>query len=347
MLLDADTFLVTVYVLVDDLYRTEFGPQKPLRPGPNPAMSDSEVLTLALVGQWRQDQSERAFVSWVRRHWRAYFPRMLTQSAFNRRVRDLSGVLLALGPRLHDALACWLHEDPLYEILDAVPVPLMKRCRGERQRLFAPDEAAVGKGGSDRAWQYGVSLLDAASPFGTITGFVVGPADTEGHWLAESLLRWRWDPSAPAPTAEELKAELGRCTNPAGRRGPTGRLGARGGVGHAGQAVYLGDGGFRGRYWRQHWRTAYGVELVTTLDAPANATSRVQRACHHWYASHRQIIETIHSLLLSTFGLAFPKARSYWGLITRLAAKVAACNMLVFLNYRFERPPFTVFNPLD
>jgi hypothetical protein len=170
MLLDTDTFLVTVYVLVDDLYRTEYAPKRPRRPGPAPAMSDSEVLTLALLGQWRHDQSERAFVAWVRRHWQSYFPRMLTQGAFNRRVRDLSGVLLALGPRLHEALAFWLHEDPLYEVLDAVPVPLMKRCRGERQRLFAPDEAAVGKGGSDRAWQYGVSLLDAASPFGTITG---------------------------------------------------------------------------------------------------------------------------------------------------------------------------------
>jgi hypothetical protein len=88
------------------------------------------------------------------------------------------------------------------------------------------------------------------------------------------------------------------------------------------------------------------VELVTTLDAPIGATDRARRAYHHWYASHRQIIETMHSLLLGTFGLAFPKARSYWGLITRLAAKVAACNLLIFLNYRFARPPFAVFNPL-
>jgi hypothetical protein len=347
MLLDADTFLVTVYVLVDDLYRTEFGPQKPSRPGPAPAMSDSEVLTLALLGQWRQDQSERAFVAWVRRHWQAYFPRMLSQSAFNRRVRDLHGVLLALGPRLHAALAWWLQEDPLFEVLDAVPVSLMRRCRGERHRVFAPDEAAVGRGGSDRAWYYGVSLLDAVSPAGTITGFVVGPANTEGRWLAESLLRWRDNPTAPPPTAEELEYCLGRCTDPKGRRGPTGRLGARGAAGYPGAAVYLGDGGFAGKYWRPHWRADYGVELLTTLDAPATATPRERRAYHHWYASHRQVIERVHNLLLGTFGLAFPKARSYWGLITRLAAKVAAYNLLITLNYRFGRDTFSVFNPLD
>lgn len=347
MLLDADTFLVTVYVEVDDLYRTEYAPSKPRRPGPEPAMSDSEVLTLALLGQWRQDRSERAFVSWVQRHWQAYFPRMLSQSAFNRRVRDLSGVLLALGPRLHESLAWWLREDPLYEVVDAVPVPLLCRCRGERHRLFAPDEAAVGRGGSDRSWFYGVSLLDAVSPAGTITGFVVGPANTEGRWLAESLFRWRRAPTAPVPTAEELEYCLGRCTAAAGRRGPTGRVGARGGAGRPGPAVYLGDGALGGKYWRPHWRADYGVEMMTTLDAPATATRRQRRAYHHWYSSHRQVIESVHNLLVGTFGLTFPKARSYWGLITRLAAKVAAYNLLIILNERFDRPTFSVFNPLD
>jgi hypothetical protein len=336
-----------VYVLVDDLYRTEFGPQKPLRPGHQPEMSDSEVVTLALLGQWRQDRSERAFLSWVRRHWQAYFPRIVSQSAFNRRVRDLSGVLLALGPRLHAALAWWLREDPLFEVLDAVPVSLMRRCRGERHRLFPADEARVGRGGADHNWSYGVSLLDATSPAGTITGFVVGPADTEGRWLAESLFRWRRHPGAPPPTAEELESCLGRCTDPAGRRGPTGRLGARGGAGQPGQGVYLGDGALGGKYWRLHWRADYGVEMMTTTDAPATATRREQRAYHHWYSSHRQVIETVHNLLLGTFGMAFPRARTYRGLITRLAAKVAAYNLLIFLNYRFDRRPFSVFNPLD
>jgi hypothetical protein len=38
---------------------------------------------------------------------------------------------------------------------------------------------------------------------------------------------------------------------------------------------------------------------------------------------------------------------STWGLITRLAAKVAAYNLLITLNYRFGRDTFSVFNPLD
>src|SRR5439155_21186115 len=95
--LDLDTFLTTVYCVVDDLYRAEFAPAKPVRPGPRPRLSDGEVLALAILAQWQRGRSERAFLRYAGRRWRGYFPRLLSQSAFNRRARDLAGVLCALG----------------------------------------------------------------------------------------------------------------------------------------------------------------------------------------------------------------------------------------------------------
>jgi hypothetical protein len=35
-----------------------------------------------------------------------------------------------------------------------------------------------------------------------------------------------------------------------------------------------------------------------------------------------------------------------WGLLTRVAAKLSACNMALWINHRFERPTFAVFKPL-
>lgn len=78
MELDLPTFLSTLYTLVDDLYKTHLAPHKPVRPGPAPQLSDSEVLTLALLAQWQQDRSERAFLRLVAHQWRAYFPRLLS-----------------------------------------------------------------------------------------------------------------------------------------------------------------------------------------------------------------------------------------------------------------------------
>ena len=83
MTIDLNTFLVTLYTIVDDLYQQHFAQFKPHRPGQHPQMSDSEVLTLALCAQWH-GTSERAFLRFASQYWRAYFPRLLSQSATNR-----------------------------------------------------------------------------------------------------------------------------------------------------------------------------------------------------------------------------------------------------------------------
>jgi hypothetical protein len=284
MEMDVDTFLVAVYAFVDDEYQATYAAEKPVRPGASSQVSDSEVLTLALLEQWYPAHSEAGFVASVRTHWQAYFPRMLSQSAFNRRVRDLAGLLARLGPDVAEQVAR-LTGTPEYEVIDAVPVPLMRRCRGERHRLFAA-EAQVGRGGSDRDWYYGCSLLDAVSPEGVITGCVVGPANTEGRWLAETLFRWRGDPAAPVPTADELRPVLGPHHRTA-RRGPTGPIRGRLAAGRRQTASYLGDRGFAGRSWQRHWQTAYGACVVTPGDRGVGPQHR------RWYAAARQVRRSI------------------------------------------------------
>src|SRR5437764_10745536 len=220
MALDLDTFLVTVYCVIDDLSHETFAAHKPVRPGAEPEMSESEVLTVVVLTQWQQSRSEGAFLGYVRQHWRASFPRVLSQSAFNRRARDLMGVLCALGPLLSRRLDQILESTPPYEVLDTVPVPLMRRCRGDRQHLFGL-EAAIGQGGSDKDWYYGVSLLGAVTPSGFLSGFVLGPANTQERWLAEALLRWRQAPTAPPPSAADLAPLVGPSHKRGGRVGPT------------------------------------------------------------------------------------------------------------------------------
>ena len=94
----------------------------------------------------------REVFRYARERWRRYFPDLLSQSAFNRRSRDLSGVLSHLIGVVAQQLGAYAAP---YEVLDCVPVPLMRRCRGRRRRLFGA-EAAIGKGGSD---PYGCKLL--------------------------------------------------------------------------------------------------------------------------------------------------------------------------------------------
>jgi hypothetical protein len=50
-MVDVDTFLTMLYVMVDD-FCTAHLPKDP-SPGPQAALSRSEVLTLAIFGQWQ------------------------------------------------------------------------------------------------------------------------------------------------------------------------------------------------------------------------------------------------------------------------------------------------------
>jgi hypothetical protein len=90
--LDLETFLTTLYVMVDDLFQQHVRPRLPACGRPDPKLSESEVLCLGLAGQWRCGvpwKSEWGCLRYAAKHLRPLFPGLTTQSAFNRRLRRL------------------------------------------------------------------------------------------------------------------------------------------------------------------------------------------------------------------------------------------------------------------
>lgn len=213
-------------------------------------------------------------------------------------------------------------------------MPLARQCRGERHRLFAADEAAVGRGGSDRRYYYGCSLLLAVAADGPITGFVLGPADTQDRWLLDALLTWRLAPDGMPWTVDDIP--------PAHRRGGGGYVGPTGprwfpdSVGQAGTGIYLADRGFAGAAWLPHWEHDTGA-LVLPGHA-ADLPPQTRRAHHGW----RQTIETVNGVLAETLHLPFPRAKRMWGVVTRVAAKCAAFNLGIWCNRLFGREDLAV-----
>ncbi len=47
--MDLDTFMTTLYVWIDDWYKSQMAAQIKRHPGPEAEMSDSEVLTVAVA----------------------------------------------------------------------------------------------------------------------------------------------------------------------------------------------------------------------------------------------------------------------------------------------------------
>jgi hypothetical protein len=109
----------------------------------------------------------------------------------------------------------------------------------------------------------------------------------------------------------------------------------------------LGDLGFRGERWQRHWQQDYGTAVLTKGEFRATAPPEDLRQSRRWFSGLRQVVETVNGLLEERLGLWYPRAHSYWGLVTRLAAKVAAFNLAVYVNYLTGRDPFTLFDPLS
>ena len=100
--------------------------------------------------------------------------------------------------------------------------------------------------------------------------------------------------------------------------------------------AYLADKGFTGVEWERRWMEVYGALVAAT---PKNDSPRAwSKADRRWASGKRQIIEGVIGQLKDFFGLERHRAKTLGGLLTRLAAKVAAYTCAQQINYSLGRP---------
>ena len=322
MELDLETFLVALYVIVDDFYQSHIQPCMPACGGPPAQMSDSEVLCLGLAAQWRSGvpwNSERGIMRYVRKPLRHLFPTGLTQSAFNRRLRRLWGAFILI----QDAVAAQLAPGD-YDVMDGFPMPVAHGARSFHPGWLA-DIARIGQGGNDRYF-YGVRMMMVVNQQGVATGWALASGNGQERWVAEGLFSTR----AGVPGGQSPLDETGQKPKVTP---PEEWLAAVPSGGAASQKPILSDGGFRGDEWLAHWAKAYGVQVC-----PLPKTA--PRAHRRWWSSARQVVETTCAHLSESCGLKYPGAHSTWGLLMRVAAKVAAYNLGIMINRLLGRPDF-------
>src|SRR5215469_6869969 len=114
-MVDMETFLTTLYVMSDDFCKWHLPAEAP-HVGPQASLSHSEVITLALCGQWVQFPSERAFYRYAKLHLRAAFPDLPDRSQFTRLMRKQRAVITAFSLYLVQLLQA---QRCLYEALDS------------------------------------------------------------------------------------------------------------------------------------------------------------------------------------------------------------------------------------
>ncbi len=329
--MDLETFFTVLYTFVDDWYQAHVLPHKPKRGGPAAHMSDSEVLTVAIAGQWRVGvpwQSERGLVRTIRAHYLTLFPSMVQRSAFNTRVRRLWGAFILLQEAIADHLS---GPEDVYECLDTLPLPAFSNAQGRREEGHWLWESTVGVGGNGGGYYTGDQVLFAHHRHGAITGWLIGAADIDDRWLLEGLLSARTGlPQLIGPTPH-ANTPRSQWTEP-----PVGHIGPYQAVGRWSPRPILADKGFNGWRWGKHWAQEYATTVITA--PPKSSQHPWPKPLRRWLASHRQVAETVYSHLVEVFGIKRLGAHSRWGQYTRVAAKMAAFNSGLFINQWLGRP---------
>jgi hypothetical protein len=236
-MLNVDTFLTALYVMVDDFCHSHASKRCP---GPDASLSPSEVITLAIFARWSRFSSERDFYRYASGHLTEAFPTLPDRSQFNRLVRPYPELIEQMALYLAGVLET--RECP-YEALDSSAMPV----RDAKRRGAGWLAGYADIGWSDiLGWYEGFRLLCAVDPSGVITGFCFSAASAADQRVVETFFAMRARPNRRLIS-----------------------------VGFACSGPYVVDKGFEGAENHQRWLERNEAQLI--CQPRGNARKRLRR----------------------------------------------------------------------
>lgn len=182
--IDFESLTITVFVLVDDWYQIEGKALKTLSPGAKPEMSDSEIMTLALIMDYLPFPGETQFIGFVRANYREWFPNLLSQSQFNRRLRGLGKMLEALR-------RTWVMQlggaSATSFVIDTKPIPVVGYRRSKRHSDF-DGSAGYGYCAARKMKYFGYKLVMLSTLKGLPIAYELVSANTDERKAVEGVL---------------------------------------------------------------------------------------------------------------------------------------------------------------
>src|SRR3712207_4207173 len=205
--MDLSTFIVAVFCLIDDRLK-----ERRIRSrGPTPTLSDSEVLTIEVVGEFLGLDEDTELLAYFRRHYAHFFPNLLRvhRTTFTRQAANLWKV----KERLWQELLADTPHDPTFAICDSMPLAACLFARAYRCRRFR-GEAAFGKDTLLRQTFYGFRVHVRVCWPGVITRFSVAPANAHELCVLPEIAEFTsglivGDRNYHSPKTREVLASMG------------------------------------------------------------------------------------------------------------------------------------------
>jgi hypothetical protein len=184
--MNLDDFIITCFCLIDEMVPMILKDQRLRARGPVPKLSDSEVITMEVVGSYLGLSQEKELFAYFQRHYTHFFPALsrLHRTTFVRQAANLWAV--------KERVWCWLRDevisyDPMMSIVDSVPIPVCRFARAPWWVRFR-GEASYGKDHADRQTFYGFRLHAQLSWPGLLTRLYLAPANESDGEIVPLLL---------------------------------------------------------------------------------------------------------------------------------------------------------------
>ncbi len=225
--MDLERFTLAVLCLIDELLaelRADPDWRRVRQRGPAPVLTDAEVLTMEVVGEFLGYDQDVAIYHYFRREHPDWFPALqVHRTTFARHAANLWVVKEQVWQRLLDRVP----HDPALSFVDSVPVPVCRFGRAYHCRRFR-GQAAFGRDPGSKATVYGFrDHLRIAWP-GVVRALSSAPANVHDTDLVPELVegatgqvlgdRNYWDPKLTAelaPAGITLRAPFKqRATDP-------------------------------------------------------------------------------------------------------------------------------------
>jgi hypothetical protein len=132
--MDQELCLVWLYCVIDGALRSMIGTGRLRRRGPEPDLTDAEVLTLQIWGEMRGLASDAAIWRDAAATLQGWFPRLGAEWNFVRRCGNRAGVQERLLTRLFGPSGDW-------NAFDGLPLPVCHNVRAGRDKRFVGEAA--------------------------------------------------------------------------------------------------------------------------------------------------------------------------------------------------------------
>lgn len=179
-----DFFLVS-YVIIDDIYHKIIPDHIRFRRNYTESkLSDSEIITLAIVGEIHGISSEKAWFNYVRKNLKDLFPNLSHRTRFNRTRRNLESVINAIRKEIGSYLG---YNQSDFYIVDSMPIPVCGFGRAHFSKRFK-DISSYGYCASKKETYYGLKLHAAVTLDGYITNIELTAANVDDREILWELI---------------------------------------------------------------------------------------------------------------------------------------------------------------